>query len=358
MTKLDNVILFAHFPQATLTRYKKVLVVVNNFDLFFQNPDKYLDNIKWSNKTKELFLIWFKNLNKKNIFDILNNHDITCIPITHQDYPELLKQITDPPLALFVRGKINRHENTQAIVGTRNCSFYGKRITEQVTKTLKHNDATLVSGMALGIDAIAHKAALKYDIRTIAVVAGGVDEPSLSPKTNITLSREILDNNGAIISEYPPGIKPEIYTFPKRNRIIAGLCKQTIVTEAPIRSGALITAYLAIDYNREVLAIPHSLENPSGRGNNKLISQGAICIYDISKLIKQNKITNNIIKKINVQLTKSEQDIYNIISQNEISIKNIASQSCLSQSQLLSILMSLEMKDVIINIGGMRYKKT
>jgi len=347
--------LFSHFEYATVRRYKDIIEVAKDFDIFWDSPMKFIHLLPWQQKIKEQFIFWKQHFDQERAIDTLNTLQISCIEISNPAYPSLLKQITDPPICLFVRGTLLNLDQISAVVGTRKYTSYGQRVTEQITKTFAINNCTLISGLALGIDAIAHHTAITHGIRTIAVVAGGVDEDSLSPKPNIRLSQKILQDGGAIISEYPPGFKPETYTFPRRNRIIAGLSQEVIVTEAPMRSGALITAHLALDYNREVAAIPHSIENIQGMGCNDLIANGARCIYNIAEMFTASSSQQHITTQKQLSLSPIEQKIYQVLSFEPTGIKQILQKVPLSEPQILSTLTKLEISDVIKNIGGMQY---
>ncbi len=203
-------------------------------------------------------------------------------------YPRLLLEIPDPPPVLYYRGQVHGDENRGAIpaiaiVGTRTPSDYGKRWTQRITKALAQAELTVISGLAEGVDAEAHRSCLHAGGRTIAVVGTGVN--IVYPWTNRKIAEELVQK-GLILSEYPAGTKPDRAHFPRRNRIIAGLCRAVLVLEAPIKSGALITARLATDYNRDVYALPGSLDNSGSLGCLHLINQGAHMILDEYHLLE------------------------------------------------------------------------
>jgi len=167
------------------------------------------------------------------------------ISINDKNYPKLLKKISDPPKILYVRGKILPEEDCFAIVGTRMCSFYGKQVALEIAGDLAEAGLTIVSGLAPGIDTFCHQATLERKKRTIAVLGTGLDEKSIYPQSNLKLAEKIIESGGCLISEYSPGTSGSRFTFPKRNRIIAGLSLGVLVIEAKQKSGALITANLA-----------------------------------------------------------------------------------------------------------------
>ena len=202
------------------------------------------------------------------------------------DYPALLFAINDPPPVLYYRGSLRLNDwnrLTVGIVGTRSPSNYGKRWTQKLSGYLTQEGAVIISGLALGIDTAAHTSCLRQGGSTVAVVGTGVDQ--VYPQHNIELYKKIVET-GLVISEYPDGTGPDRTHFPQRNRIIAGLSRAILVTEAPVKSGALITARLANEYCREVYALPCSLDNPTGGGCLKVISQGAQMILGTGELLQ------------------------------------------------------------------------
>lgn len=219
---------------------------------------------------------------------ILNSASGCCDLITYQDeaYPQLLKQIYDPPLVLFYQGNINLlNEQQVAIVGSRFSSAQGRETASNFSKNLVLQGITITSGLALGIDAAAHMGALTGGGNTIAVVATGLDR--VYPARNRSLAKQILEQKGLIISEFNPGVAPRPGNFPKRNRIISGLSRGVVVVEAAVKSGSLITARCALEQNREVFAVPGSIHNPNAKGCHHLIQQGAKLIESAVDIINE-----------------------------------------------------------------------
>ena len=201
-------------------------------------------------------------------------------------YPDLLKQIYDPPLVLFVKGNVQLLNTKQvAIVGSRFASSQGKETAFSLAKKLAEQGIVITSGLALGIDAAAHRGTFNSPQSTIAVVATGVDK--VYPARHRDLTREILENDGAIISEFTPGTAPKAGHFPKRNRLISGMSLGVLVVEAALKSGSLITARCAIEQNREVFAVPSSIENPQAKGCHWLIKQGAKLVEEAADIIDE-----------------------------------------------------------------------
>lgn len=205
-------------------------------------------------------------------------------------YPALLREIEDAPPVLYTYGKLTEADQfALAVVGTRNASTYGRQVTERLVTELAKGQVTIVSGLALGIDTIAHTAALEAGGRTIAVLANGLD--TIYPPTNRGLARRIVESGqGVLISEYPLGVQPESGNFPVRNRIVSGLALGVLVVEAPEKSGALITADRALKQGREVFAIPGSIFSSRSTGVNKLIQDGARPVMDVRDILETNPV--------------------------------------------------------------------
>ena len=196
------------------------------------------------------------------------------ITLKDKNYPQLLKEIYDPPQTLYVNGQLKAVEKYPlAVVGTRKISSYGQQITQSLVKALARAGLTIISGLALGVDGLAHQATLDVGGRTIAVLGSSLD--IIYPPSHEKLAQRIVESDGAIISEYPPKTRPSKWTFPARNRIVAGLSLGVLVIEAPKRSGALITARFALDQGREVFAVPGSIYNKNSAGCHLLIKLGA-----------------------------------------------------------------------------------
>ena len=215
------------------------------------------------------------DIDPKTAFNRVAEAGLSLCTFHDPNYPPLLKQIHDPPIVLFYRGRIADLGPTVAIVGTRRASDYGLQVTWELASNLARAGLTIVSGLALGVDTAAHKATLAVKGRTLAVLGGGADVPTLYPPSNRALAGAIAASGGAVLSEYPPGTPPLPYRFPERNRIIAGLSLGTIVTEAPVKSGALITARVAAEENREVFAVPGRITDVNAAGPNRLLDTGA-----------------------------------------------------------------------------------
>lgn len=293
---------------------------------------------------------------------------IDILSFADETYPRLLKEIPDAPALLYVRGNYDWQESRQrkpliAIVGSRRFTSYGEQAAYRFATDLASAGYVVVSGLAFGIDSIAHKATLEAGAETIAVLGSGIDDASVSPGSHLPLAKAVM-NAGALISEYSPGTKANEGTFPARDRIIAGLTLGTVVIEAPEKSGALITARLALDYNREVFAVPGSIFSPSSLGTNALIRRGAKIITSVQDILEEfplpEKTTSP--KKSahptnNSSLSKTETAILSVLSHEPLHVDKIIKAARLETSSAISTLSLLEIKGRAKNIGGMNYIK-
>lgn len=211
---------------------------------------------------------------------------INSITALNADFPERLRQIPSPPKELFYRGQLpDPARKSVAIIGTRKPTRYGTEVTLDLARKLAERGVVVISGLALGVDALAHQGALKGQGMTVAVLAGGVDKPT--PYTNARLADEILENGGGIISEYPPGMPPNRAFFLYRNRLVSGLSNAVIVTEASLRSGTANTVAHALEQGREVYAVPGPITSPMSAGCNHMIAQGATPITSVDEFVEQ-----------------------------------------------------------------------
>jgi DNA processing protein len=271
-------------------------------------------------------------------------------------YPRLLGESFDRPPVLYVRGTIDvADEAALAIVGTRKMSAYGRQVTEQITTDLVRSGITIVSGLAHGVDAVAHNAALRAGGRTIAVLASGVDV--IYPAANAELARSIVEH-GALVSEHPLGTRPQRDLFPRRNRIIAALSLGVIVTEAPRRSGALLTAKLAADDNRDVFAIPGSIYAPGCEGTNILIQEGAKLVLSAEDVLQELNLTaveQQAELAASVPASAAESALLSCLSAEPLHIDDVVRGSGLAAAEVSGGLALLELKGRVRQVGAMQY---
>jgi len=274
-------------------------------------------------------------------FRLLKSKDIKVITIDNPNYPPLLKEISDPPLWLFFRGNLKAlNRPTLTVVGTRKPSAYAISALEQILAEALIRKVCLVSGLAYGVDKKVHQLALKYDSPTVAILAGGLD--SIYPSDHSRLADSIVEKGGLLISEYPPLSRPRPAKFPIRNRIIAGLSSISIVVEAKIKSGSLTTAKAALDYNRDVYAIPSDINRRSSGGTNFLIKQGAILLDDSQQLFDALGISTKNANKAQI-IDKTEQKLLNLLESQELTVDQLSTLTKLEIPEILGILTHLEL---------------
>lgn len=308
-------------------------------------------------KSKRLF----EQADKEIEFCIKNN--IKILNIDDTDYPQRLKQCEDSPTYFFYKGNTNFNAHKIiSIVGTRNATDYGKIACEKIIEEIKHHNPIIVSGFAFGIDIISHKAALKNGLQTIAVVGSNLQQ--IHPSSHSKYIKNVLDS-GAIISEYHTNTKYENSLFIRRNRIIAGISDITIVIESKEKGGALSTADFALQYNREIGAIPGNINSQFSAGCNQLIKDNKASLiesgYDIEKLLNWDihKKKHAVQTELFIDLSVNEQKIMDLfMTENEILVDNIIRKSQLPVHSVSSLLLDLEFKGLIRPLPGKRYCKS
>lgn len=325
----------------------------------FKAPLKDLIRAGIDEKTAEEFIIFRHQLEPEKILEELNKEGIKFLTFNDKAYPELLKQIYDPPAILYYRGDPEAFSGfALAVVGARKFSTYGAQVAEKLVKELAANNLTIVSGLALGIDALAHGASLEVKGKTIAVIASGLDQKNIYPSQNRYLADKIISSGGLVISEYPIGTMPLRHHFPQRNRIISGLSHATLVIEAGEKSGALITAMHALDQNREVFAVPGSIYSQSSAGTNSLIKMGAKLVagsHDIIESLNLSQAAAFIENKKVIPESAEEELILKQLSYEPLHVDEIKNLTKLDTSIINSTLTIMEMKGIIKNLGGMNY---
>jgi len=286
----------------------------------------------------------------------LERYKVKVFTCEDPSYPARLKEIYDYPPVLYVRGNLMPKDGPYlAVVGTRKPTVYGRQVTEEVVADLVQSNITIVSGLARGIDSIAHRTALDNRGETIAVLASGLD--IVYPADNVKLAQAIMEH-GALISEYPLGVKPKAENFPRRNRIMSGLSLGVLVIEAGERSGALITAHQALEQNRDVFAIPGSVLSPNSRGTNHLIQEGAklVCNYnDILEELNLTAMAQQLEIKEFLPANEKESQVLNQLTSEPNHIDEICRRSGLTMPEVSSTLAMLELKGLAKQVGNMNY---
>jgi DNA processing protein len=342
---------------------KKIKLLMNHFieaKHIFNATRKNLKDINFLTENDIVSIL--ENQNEfviQNYIKELDEKNITFISIYNEQYPKLLKEINNPPTGLYVLGKLPDESLKKiSVIGSRRCSEYGLTTSFKLSKDLASNDIVIVSGMAKGIDSMAHKGAVDVNGYTIAVLGCGVD--ICYPPENKMLKQKIIEK-GCIISEFAPGTKPMPGYFPMRNRIISGLSLAVVVVEAAHRSGTLITVEQALEQGRDVMAVPGNITSKLSVGTNELIKDGACLVLDYKDILNElgvfdkeidEHISNNNISEI---LAPEEKLVYDCISLEAITVDSIVNKLDCQPQMVNYILTVLELRGMILRLPGQRY---
>ena len=299
---------------------------------------------------------WRPQISLEAEMEKLDRFGVKVFSCHDSDYPSRLKEIYDYPPLLYVRGSLLAEDEwCLAVVGTRRASVYGRQVTEEIVTDLAQSRITIVSGLAKGIDTIAHQSALAVGGRTIAVFACGLD--IVYPAENAQLARDIIQQ-GALVSEYPLGTKPRAENFPRRNRIMSGLSLGVLVTEAGDSSGALITTSMALEQNREVFAIPGSVLSPVSRGTNHLIQEGAKLVRDYTDILEELNLMT-VARQIEMREVLPTSDTESLLlkhlSAEPTHIDQVCRNSGLPAATVSGTLAMMELKGLVKQVGTMNY---
>ncbi len=311
-------------------------------------------------KKAENFLNQRNKINPDNALETVLNKGIKFYTFENSSYPKLLKEISNPPTVLYYKGNLENCnlDRTLAVVGSRKASFNAKESVEKILSGLEGTDLCIVSGLASGIDTTAHRCALKHNLKTIGVIASGFDYTY--PAANKDLYKEIEEGGGAVVTEYYPTFEPLKFRFPERNRIVSGMSYGTLVAEASLKSGALITANLTLEQGRELMCIPGVITNPNTEGIYKLLKNGATlitCAQDILEALNWEIKPAEQLKIDLSGLNTDEQKIVEFLEIEEKGFDEILNQTGINTNDLLILLTTLELKGIIKQTAGDRYKK-
>ncbi len=343
---------------------QKLFFLSNHFDSFetaWHAPAEELAAAGLSTKLISATLLYRSHIDPITSWEKMTRSDTKLLVFSESHFPKKLREIPQPPFCLYVRGNINALSTPSvAIVGSRKISEYGIRATTLLTGEIARSGITVLSGLALGTDALAHRTTLENNGTTIAIVAGGVDDASLAPRSHLSLAHKILDHSGTIISEYPIGTKPSRGTFPARNRLMAGLADATLITEAAKDSGTLITAAYAHTYNKKTFALPGSIFSPQAAGSNELIRNGiATPLFKSADIITLFHEENTFLSISEKERTFSHPDhktVYNMIASHDgISINHIIKKTNFDTTTVSTTLTMLEIDGIIKNIGNQTF---
>ena len=362
MNELEALVALTSIPHLGPVKIKLLLKTFGSSINALNADIKTIEEMKgFGNKIAVGFKSWQDDCRWKDNLDLCKRYGVQIIPFTSTDYPQDLLKIDDYPLMLYVLGDLKTKAVNLAVVGTRQASIYGLEAAAKISGDLAAQGFTIVSGLARGIDTAAHLAALKKG-RTVAVIGSGLSD--IYPKENLILAEEIAKNGGAVISEFPMMTPPERQNFPRRNRIVSGLSQGTLLIEAPIKSGAMITMEMALSQRRKLFAIPGRIDNENFSGNHLLIKNGHAKLIenaaDISKTFESFEFLSTIQPQsleTGPLLTKDEQELFYRLPNEEFSIEELVELTKWPIAKLNVLLMCLMLKRAIKEYPGKIYKK-
>ncbi len=362
MTRTEAYLALNLLPKIGPVRVRRLIDVFGSPERILSAKAREITAIDgFGNDLAEAISGWESKIDLARELRRITEENLTVLTQEDALYPKLLKQIHDPPLVLYVRGQLTeRDHHGIAIVGSRHATHYGLSMSKKLAFQIAYAGYTIISGLARGIDTAAHEGALAGKGRTIAVIGSGLGQ--LYPPENKALAEKIAEH-GAVVSEFPVDMPPDRQTFPMRNRIVSGWSCGVIVTEAPARSGSLITAQQAADQGRSVYAVPGNIDRPSSQGCNRLIQQGAKLILDgadvlddLTSLFPTQPLAPDMQQaKPSAALSDDEQSVYSAIGTEETHVNEITAASGLPSSLVNATLMRLEMKRVVKPLPGKFY---
>lgn len=337
-------------------RMRTLLAAFGDAQTAWEAPVEKLQAVGLGSKILQTLLQIRSEVDLDQVWARLQALQINVLTWSDENYPRRLNEIDQPPPVLYLRGQVSSEDDfAVAVVGTRRITPYGRQVTEELVGTLARNGITVVSGLARGVDAVAHQAALTAGGRTLAVLGSGLDQ--IYPPENRRLAEQITAH-GALISDYAPGTPPDAANFPPRNRIISGLAKAVIVVEAGETSGALITASFAVEQGREVFAVPGSILSPQCKGTNRLIRDGAhplLDCQDVLETLNMEMITEHRTARAVLPADPVEAQIYNLLSHEPVHIDEVRARANLPIEAISSTLALMELKGFVRQVGGMNY---
>jgi DNA processing protein len=344
----------------------KILLQHCDAEEIFHAKKSYLEKIEGIGPVRAAAIAAFKDFSKaEEEIKFIEKFKITPLFITDKAYPKRLLNCYDSPTLLYYKGSADLNANKIiAIIGTRSHTEYSKHVTEKLAKELASENITIISGLAYGVDALAHKAAIKNNLPTVGVLAHGLDQ--IYPPDHTGLAKDMIKNNGGLLTEFRTNTKPDKHNFPIRNRIVAGMSDATIVIETGIKGGSMITAELANNYNKDVFAIPGKINDSKSAGCNHLIKNNkAVLLTDAQELLhlmgweektkfKKEKKKQ---KELFIELTVEEKLIIDVLKEKETThIDEINARCGLSSSAVAAAILNLELQNVVLSLPGKMYQ--
>ncbi len=349
MRERDFWLAFSVAPGIGPLRFHKLLQHFDTAKNAWEASPQEIEKAVKSRKLVEELEKFKRNFSLEEYVKHLKEEHVWFLILEDKEYPQLLKQIDKPPFVLYGKGNraVLQDKKTIGIVGTRKVTAYGRQVTEQLTSELVNAGFTIVSGLALGVDAIAHATTIENNGKTIAVLGSGVDV--CFPSSNQRIYTRIITEQGCVVSEYPLGTKPSIGSFPARNRIIAGLSHAVLVTEGAEDSGSLITASNALLYKRPVFAVPGPITSILSKGPLKLLKEGAILVTSGEDILSELGVVSPPSPRLRRAKgeTKEEQRIINLLQNESLFLDEIIKKTKYSSSQVSMILTMLELRGIV-----------
>jgi len=374
LTKEEAYLCLNLLPGIGPVKVRQLLEVFGDVESIFRQNSASLSRVPGIGaKIAATIKNWEEHADLQKELNSIEKGGVCFITLDDKRYPDLLREIYDPPLCLYIRGRIEAlqcQHASLAVVGSRRISRYGADVTRKVTTSASASSWTIVSGLALGVDTVAHQSTLDNNGVTVAVIGSGLGH--LYPQENVNLAREICQT-GAVISEFPMHYPPDRRSFPMRNRIIAGMTRGTLVVEAGLKSGSLITASQALEQNRQVFAIPGRIDSPQSKGCHALIKQGAKLVENFDDILEEFSFFPGFSKQAvspaqekkaekkpnlqdsHLQLDQLELKILDLLSQSECSVDDLAGAADVSVGKLFATLTAMETKRLINPLPGKRY---
>jgi DNA protecting protein DprA len=347
---------FSKIPGIGRIRASQLGEYFGNLEDAWKAPEGKLKRAGLDSRSIDTLLLLRPKISLDAEMEKLERHKVKALACEDPLYPSRLKETYDYPPVLYVRGNLPlQDEPCLAVVGTRRPTTYGRHVTEEIVTDLARSKITIISGLARGIDSIAHRTALDAGGKTIAVFASGLD--IVYPGENAKLARNIIEH-GALISEYPLGTKPKAENFPLRNRIMSGLSLGVLAVEAGERSGALITTHQAVEQNRDVFAIPGSIFSPMSKGTNRLIQEGAKLVCNCADVLQELNLTM-VTQQLELRdfspANETESAVLKQLTSEPTHIDEVCRNSGISTPEVSSALAILELKGMVKQVGNMYY---
>lgn len=354
----------AQVPYIGAVHAKKLCDTFGSASAIFNAKQQELEKIEFIGTIKAKSIKRFRDFAKaEKELRFIEKYSIKSLFLTSPEYPQRLLNCFDPPTMLFYKGSADLNTSKiVAIVGTRNHSEYGKNFTEKMIKALARLNVVIISGLAFGIDSIAHKCSLKYKLPTVGVVAHGLD--TIYPQENTNLAKQII-HDGGLLTEFQSNTKPDKHNFPSRNRVVAGISDATIVIESGLKGGSTITANMAWDYNRDVFAVPGRSIDTKSEGCNRLIKENKATLLDDPEQFIETMGWNDDVRdkkkrtlqtKMFINFKEDEKRILNFLTTTESAgIDEVNFKTGLSSSSIASALLNLEMQGILKVLPGKRY---